>query len=338
MFTNDVVRQITTVANKHGVEPAALEAIADVESAGVAFWPLGGKRLPPIRPEGHYFYRILGPGAKRTMAVHMGLAAPHAGQVRVPASRAAVYDMYERMKQIDADAAMESCSWGLGQVMGENWKELGYTSVSELVASCMTIEGQVELMERFIERHGLADELKRHDWAGFARVYNGAGYRKNSYDSKLRQAYQRYSRMAPITDPVERAKTPDPAVKETQKKLNTVGIPTPTNGKLDESTKESIKTFQESNGLVADGHPGTFTRDELDETVAAKNSAKGDKYIGTGLATGGIDATVDKLNESTQSLQWIGSDSQWITYLLLGLTIITVVLILYGLYHKFKDV
>lgn len=338
MFTNDVVRQITDVANKHGVEAAALEAIADVESAGVAFWPLGGKRLPPMRPEGHYFYRILGPGAKRNMAVHMGLAAPHAGQVRVPSSRAAVYDMLERMKTIDPDAAMESCSWGLGQVMGENWKQLGYPSVTALVASCMTIEGQVELMERFIEKHGLADELKRHDWAGFARQYNGAGYRKNSYDSKLKQAYTRYSRMAPLTSKIDRAKLPDPAVKETQVKLNTVGIPTPTTGKLDAPTQVSIKTFQENNGLVEDGMTGTFTRDELDETVSTHNQAKGDKYIGTGLATGGIDATVDKLNESTSSLQWLGSDSQWITYLLLGLTILTVGLILYGLYHKFKEV
>lgn len=38
----------------------------------------------------------------------------------------------------------------------------------------------------------LVDELQRHDWAGFARGYNGAGYKRNNYDEKLRQAYNKY--------------------------------------------------------------------------------------------------------------------------------------------------
>lgn len=36
-------------------------------------------------------------------------------------------------------------------------------------------------MIRFIDAEGLDDELRRHDWSGFARGYNGAGYAKHGW-------------------------------------------------------------------------------------------------------------------------------------------------------------
>jgi hypothetical protein len=43
-------------------------------------------------------------------------------------------------------------------------------------------------MMNFIEHNGLMDELRRGDWRGFARRYNGSGYAANSYDTKLAAA------------------------------------------------------------------------------------------------------------------------------------------------------
>ena len=47
--------------------------------------------------------------------------------------------------------------------------------------------------------HGVAevedagdDELRRHDWAGFARGYNGRNYKINQYDVKIAAAYKRF--------------------------------------------------------------------------------------------------------------------------------------------------
>ena len=34
--------------------------------------------------------------------------------------------------------------------------------------------------------------LKEHDWAGFARKYNGPGYAENAYDQKLKNAYENF--------------------------------------------------------------------------------------------------------------------------------------------------
>jgi hypothetical protein len=35
--------------------------------------------------------------------------------------------------------------------------------------------------------------LQSHDWAAFAKGYNGPGYAKNAYDVKLAEAYERFS-------------------------------------------------------------------------------------------------------------------------------------------------
>ena len=44
-------------------------------------------------------------------------------------------------------------------------------------------------MVRFIVHNKLDDELRTHNWAGFARGYNGAGYAKNGYHTKLAARY-----------------------------------------------------------------------------------------------------------------------------------------------------
>ena len=82
---------------------------------------------------------------------------------------------------------------GIGQVMGYHWKALGYPSLQQFINDMYHSEAkQLEAMIRYIKVNNLVDELQRHDWAGFARGYNGAGYKRNNYDEKLRQAYNKY--------------------------------------------------------------------------------------------------------------------------------------------------
>jgi hypothetical protein len=97
-------------------------------------------------------------------------------------------------KTIDFNSALESCSWGLFQIMGYHWKMLGYKSVHEFVEKMYANEGNHwQAFTRFV----LADKalhkaLKDRNWAEFARRYNGPGYKKNKYDSKLLAAYNSY--------------------------------------------------------------------------------------------------------------------------------------------------
>jgi N-acetylmuramidase len=192
MAFNETIRAaVRAVAQARSLEYAALAAVVEVESGGTALVTVDGKALPVTRWEGHYFHRRL-KSAKRAEAVRAGLAAPGAGQIRNPAAQKARWRMIERAMDIDSAAALESASYGLGQVMGAHWKALGYASPQSMVSACSTVAGQVDCMARFIEVNGLKRALMAHDWAAFARRYNGPNYRVNAYDAKLGRAYSRH--------------------------------------------------------------------------------------------------------------------------------------------------
>jgi hypothetical protein len=107
------------------------------------------------------------------------------------------YRRLERAKAIHADAALESASWGLFQIMGYHWKSLDYPSVKKFVELMHKSEGeQLIAFGRYIKTNKLAGHLRNHDWARFAKGYNGPNYKKYRYDEKLAQAYQDASRDA----------------------------------------------------------------------------------------------------------------------------------------------
>lgn len=187
---------IAEVARTLKVEPAALAAVVEVESGGRVQALVEGKPEPLIRFEGHYFDRRLA-GDRRERARKEGLAAPQAGVIHNPASQAARWQMLRQAAEIDCKAAYESTSWGVGQVMGAHWAWLGYPSVDALVEEAREgLAGQLRLMARYIEKAGLAEALRAHDWAAFARGYNGPAYRRNRYDTKLAAAYTIYQKVS----------------------------------------------------------------------------------------------------------------------------------------------
>jgi hypothetical protein len=194
MFAHETIEEIARTADAMELERAALLAVAEVESGGVAFTLVDGMRKPVIRFEGHYFDRRLG-GARRDRARSEGLASPTAGKIANPRRQAERWAMLLRARSIDAKAADESVSWGIGQVMGAHWAWLGYGSVADLVAeACDGVAGQTRLMLRYIDKAGLAAALRRHDWHAFARGYNGPAYARNAYHSKMAEAYARHAR------------------------------------------------------------------------------------------------------------------------------------------------
>src|SRR5690606_8321023 len=116
-------------------------------------------------------------GEKLERARAEGLAAPQAGKVKNPAAQAARWALLARAEAIDAKAARESASWGLGQVMGAHWAWLGYADVDDLVTEARSgVGGQVALMARYIDKAGLLPALRNRDWTVFARGYNGPAY------------------------------------------------------------------------------------------------------------------------------------------------------------------
>jgi hypothetical protein len=207
-----------------GVGEDEIHAFLDVETLGHGFDSAG---RPIILFEPHVFYRNLA-SAARAKAVAQGLAYPKWGEQPYPK------DSYPRLKSacaIDETAALKSASWGLGQVLGENFEAAGFLTVQAMVEAMMADEeNQLLAAVNFIKANHIDDNLRAHDWAGFAKGYNGAGYKKNAYDTKLADAFRKWSRIADTPWPPSaqvNAQAPTAAADRTPTPSVTVTISTP---------------------------------------------------------------------------------------------------------------
>ena len=203
-FDAQSVTRIVHMARADRIDPAALLAVAEVESAGR---PLEADSVTPrLLFEKHVFYRALykNERAKLQPAVAQGLAAPkwdRATQYREQTNSQGRLAILARARAVDEECANQACSWGLGQILGENAQSLGYGSATDMVNALVAggIPAQVESMLRFIRKNNLKDKLNLHDWAGFALKYNGPGYLQNNYHTKMAAAYQIWVRKLDAT-------------------------------------------------------------------------------------------------------------------------------------------
>ena len=196
-FSDDVLKEVVAVAKDNGIETAALLAIVEVESAGRALEDAG--KTPRLLFERHIFHRELRKRApeKLARAVEVGLAIPkwnRAVQYKDQGTSRGRLAVLARARAIDSECANRSCSWGVGQTMGFLAEEMGFGSATEMVNSITGggIPAQVAAMVREISNKKLKDELNSHNWAGFARVYNGPGYAANQYDTKMAAAHSKW--------------------------------------------------------------------------------------------------------------------------------------------------
>lgn len=177
------------IGSQIGVGEDELHAFLDVETSGSGF---DDKKRPKALYEPHVAFRNLS-GPKRDTAVKQGLAYRSWGEKPYPK------DSYPRilaMMAIDETAALKATSWGLGQVLGENYADAGYDSPQEMVAAFVESEAnQLEGAVNFIKANRLDDELRAHLWAAFARGYNGSAYARNHYDTKLASAYAKWTKI-----------------------------------------------------------------------------------------------------------------------------------------------
>ncbi|SMH42250.1 N-acetylmuramidase domain-containing protein [Mesorhizobium australicum] len=260
MFDAETRAAAAAAAARNGWETAALLAVIEIESGGKVFAIVDGRQEPLIRFEGHYFDKRV-PAAKRPAARAAGLADPKAGAVKNPASQAARWTMLNRAIEIDANAALESVSWGVGQVMGSHWDWLGYASVTAMVNTARSgAAGQIELMERYIDKAGLSKAVSRRDWPAFARGYNGPDYKRHGYDTKLASAYRRH---AGQVSGVLRLGARGDAVKELQTLLAGAGHALTADGDFGPKTAAAVRAFQRAAGLTVDGIAGPATLSAL---------------------------------------------------------------------------
>lgn len=185
------------IGHEIGVGEDEIHAVLEVESSGHGFDKQG---RPLILYEAHVFDRDL-PASKRAAARATNVTiAGHSWALSYPDWRRGYpSDSYPRLEaamKIDETAALKACSWGLGQILGENHKAAGYATVQAMVEAATEDEDkQLEMMIAFIKSKKLDDDLRRHDWRGFAHGYNGAQYEKNNYHGRLAAAYARWQKI-----------------------------------------------------------------------------------------------------------------------------------------------
>lgn len=174
-----------------GVDVPAVMAVAAVESSGNGYYDNGEVK---ILFERHIFYRQLVKNrgkalADKTYRSDPDICNPTPGNYGKFSEQ---HPKLRRAEQIDKVSAREACSWGAFQVLGSNWPDLGYSSVQDLVNDAFSDEGQLDMFVRFIKsKKSVWDALKKHDWAGVAKGYNGPSYAKYDYDTKLATEYRK---------------------------------------------------------------------------------------------------------------------------------------------------
>jgi hypothetical protein len=228
---------LAQAAGTLGVGLPALWAVMTVETRGCGFL---ADRRPQILFERHVFHRRT---SGRHSATAPEVSAPTAGGYGATGSHQ--YDRLEQAIALDRKAALESASWGLGQVMGFNAGIAGHSSVENMVkAMCESEDAQFQAMVNFILSKQLAGYLQASNWAKFAFYYNGEEFQKNKYDEKLALAHARFD-SGPL---------PSLSVRSAQLYLAYLGYaPGTVDGWFGARTQKALIRFQQIEGLPVTG-------------------------------------------------------------------------------------
>ena len=206
-----------------------------VETSGCGFLP---DRRPEILYERHVFHRLTqGKFDDGDISSPLpGGYGPRGGHQ---------YDRLAKAIVRDRSAALQSTSWGVAQIMGENFALAGFSNVEEMITSVTASEDQqLAAMGTFLINSRLNVPLEAHDWTSFARGYNGPDYAINRYDIRLNGEFQKYSS----------GSLPDLNVRSVQLYLTFLGFhPGPIDGVAGVLTLSALAEFQASRGIPSTG-------------------------------------------------------------------------------------
>lgn len=190
-------------AGEYNLELAAVKAVNQIESSGKGFLAFG---KPRILFEGHVFWSEL---KKRNIQPNNFLNSLSQDVLYEKWTKKyyrggeGEYERMEKAANISAlpgtkEAAYCSASWGAFQIMGYNYKIMGYNSIDSWVSAMNEHEREhLAAFGKFISIKSISgkkliDWLREKNWDKFAEGYNGSGYKKNKYDEKLNTAYNKY--------------------------------------------------------------------------------------------------------------------------------------------------
>lgn len=186
-MTKEIIDLTRKVSKTFGFNLAVMLAFIEVETGGrgfnndgkimIQFEPSWFKKKVPYAPSGKWSINKVDVQSKEWEAFN---------------------DAFAKNK----DAAMESTSIGLGQIMGFHWKRLGFKSVGEMWDHAkVSLENQIWQIAKFIDTDKtLKSAIVNKDWFTIAKIYNGKGFMKiarlygrEPYNISMEKAYKKYS-------------------------------------------------------------------------------------------------------------------------------------------------
>lgn len=243
---------LDTACQHLGVAAAAIWSVIKVETHGFGYLP---DRRPQILFERHVFSERTG---RRFDAAHPDISNPHRGGYL---GGAAEYGRLQTAMALDHSAALESASWGLGQIMGYHAIDLGYPDADAMVTDFVNSEGaQLRGFAAFVANdHHLSTSLVAGDWETFALHYNGSSYKENDYDTKLRDSYTSMA-AGPL---------PDLRLRAAQAWLTYLGYPVQgIDGAMGPHTRTALTKFQSDANIPATGELDQAAYDALKQKAA----------------------------------------------------------------------
>lgn len=194
----------TEAANKLGVEINLLKAFAAQESIGRGFSlevdTETGQRvyIPIILFERHWFYRLT-KDSKTNLSPHRGKKVPGIlapkNLICEPAmgGYGKFSDQHKKLQYavtLNRDAALQSCSWGMFQILGVNYKRAGYEDVQSFInAMYRSIGDHFDAFVNFcLWDDKLIQAMKDKDFYLIAERYNGKA-RRIKYGGEIKNKY-----------------------------------------------------------------------------------------------------------------------------------------------------
>jgi len=187
-MNTEIINLTKKVSKTFGFDPAVMLAFIEVETGGkgfnadgkimIQFEPHWFKKKAPYAPSGKWSVNKVDVQSKEWIAFN---------------------DAFSKNR----DAAMESTSIGLGQIMGFHWKRLGFKSVGEMWDFAkLSLEQQIWQIAKFIDTDSkLKFAIIDKDWLTIAKIYNGSGfmeiarrYGREPYNISMGKAYRKYSK------------------------------------------------------------------------------------------------------------------------------------------------
>jgi hypothetical protein len=236
---------MNTICTTLGIAQAEVWAVLTVETRGFGFLD---DRRPQILFERHIFHKLT-KGKHDAGNADISNVNP-GGYVGGPGE----YPRLQKAMALDQDSALQSASWGIGQVMGFNFKDVGFSDIKSMVTDMVKGENeQLLAMANFIKENHLDSALRSQNWETFAHGYNGSDFKKNKYDERLAAAHAKYKVMLP-----------DLALRAAQAALLYLGFnPGTVDGVIGNRTRSALTDFQGKFGLPESGGLDAATEKKL---------------------------------------------------------------------------